>query len=136
VQFRRKSKPEIAINMAPLIDVIFLLVIFFAVSTTFLETSGLKLELPTSSSTAQRVAKEVTVILSEDGRLFVNDEEATAEDLAGRLQSELESSEDKVVVLRADTHAEHGDVVRIMDLIRAAGAESLTVAARSAPGGE
>ena len=54
MQFRKFSRQNVAINIAPLVDVVFLLVIFFAVSTTFLETAGLKLELPTSSSTAQR----------------------------------------------------------------------------------
>jgi len=67
MQFRRKSKAEISINLAPLIDVIFLLVIFFAVSTTFLETAGLQLELPESSSTAKREIEDITVFLSADG---------------------------------------------------------------------
>lgn len=131
MQFRRKSRAEIAINLAPLIDVIFLLVIFFAVSTTFLETGGLQLELPTSSSTAQREAQDVTVFLGADGTLSFEDEELTREQLAARLRAALEGTERKIVVLRADTRTEHGDVVAVMDLIREAGAESLTIAARS-----
>ena len=132
MQFRRKSKAEIAINLAPLIDVIFLLVIFFAVSTTFLETAGLQLELPESSSTAKREIEDITVFLGADGELSLGDETVDEEQLKERLRAAMDETDRKVVVLRADTHTEHGAVVEIMDLIRDSGAEALTVAARSA----
>jgi biopolymer transport protein ExbD/biopolymer transport protein TolR len=132
LQFRRKSRAEIAINLAPLIDVIFLLVIFFAVSTTFLDTAGLQLELPESSSTAKREAEDITVFLGADGELSFGDEQVDEEQLMERLRAAMKETDRKVVVLRADTHTEHGAVVKIMDLIRDSGAEGLTVAARSA----
>ena len=133
MQFQRSVAQQPTINMAPLVDVVFLLVIFFAVSTTFLETAGLELELPSSTSTAQREPKEITVFLEADGSVTLGDERLSPKDLGPRLRAELEEAERKIVVLRADTKTAHGDVVKIMDLIRDAGAEGLTVAARSAP---
>ena len=132
MQFRRKSRAEVAINMAPLIDVIFLLVIFFAVSTTFLETAGLNLELPTSTSTAQREPREITVLLAADGTLSYEGEETDQQRLTELLRQALEEAERKMVVLRADTSTPHGTVVEVMDLIRESGADGLTVAARTA----
>ena len=67
MQFRRSSTPPVTINIAPLVDVVFLLVIFFAVSTTFLETAGLELTLPASSSSAQSSPQEIKISLSSDG---------------------------------------------------------------------
>jgi biopolymer transport protein ExbD len=131
MRFRKSSRPAVAINIAPLVDVVFLLVIFFAVSTTFLETAGLKLELPTSSSTAQREPRELTVLLGSDGTLSFEGDTLSHDDLRGRLSEALEESDRKIVVLRADTSTAHGEVVRVMDLIRESGAEGLTVAARS-----
>ena len=131
MRFRRASSLKVSIDIAPLVDVVFLLVIFFAVSTTFLESSGLKLDLPTSSSTAERDARDLTVSLAADGRIEFEGSSVTAEELAGRLESALRERDDRVVVLRADTDATHGDVVRLMDLIRGAGAEALTVAAKA-----
>jgi biopolymer transport protein ExbD len=131
VRFRKASRPTVAINIAPLVDVIFLLVIFFAVSTTFLETAGLKLELPTSSSTAEREPRELTVLLSSEGTLSFEGDNLEHEELQQRLRSALDDTERKIVVLRADTNTPHGEVVRVMDLIRESGAEGLTVAARS-----
>lgn len=130
MQFRRPSKPGVGINIAPLVDVIFLLVIFFAVTTTFLESAGLQLELPESSSTAQRETKTLTVSLTAAGQLALDGETLEREALRERLRAALEEREQKFVLLRADTHAEHGEVVRVMDLIRESGAEGLTVDAR------
>ena len=131
MQFRRSGEQDVQINIAPLVDVVFLLVIFFAVSTTFLESAGLKLELPSSSSTAERETRTLTVSLSTDGVLFLGDEEVPRADLTESLRTQLEQTDDKVVILRADTHVEHGEVVRVMDLIRDAGAEGMTIDARA-----
>jgi biopolymer transport protein ExbD len=132
VQFGRVQRQKPEINIAPLVDVIFLLVIFFAVSTTFLENAGLRLELPTSSSTAEQEPKEITVLLAADGTLSFEDDFVDHEQLARRLEQTLQATERKIVVLRADTSTSHGEVVEIMDLIRSAGAQALTVAARAA----
>ena len=131
MQFRRSGQQDVQINIAPLVDVVFLLVIFFAVSTTFLESAGLKLELPASSSTAERETRTLTVSLTTDGVLYLADEEVTRADLTESLRTQLEQTDDKVVILRADTHVEHGEVVRVMDLIRDAGAEGMTIDARA-----
>ena len=104
--------------------------IFFAVSTTFLESSGLKLDLPRSSSTAEREARELTVGLASDGSLEFEGESVRPQDLEGLLREKLAERTRKVVVLRADQETPHREVVRVMDLIRTSGAEALTIAAR------
>ena len=118
--------------MAPLVDVVFLLVIFFAVSTTFLETAGLKLELPASSSTADQELKDLTVLLDSQGTILFDEEVVTLEELGPKLRAALTERQRKMVVLRADKETTHGDVVRLMDVIREAGAEGMVVAATAA----
>jgi len=131
VHFRRRQGLKVAIDIAPLVDVVFLLVIFFAVSTTFLETSGLKLDLPTSKSTAEREARGLSVSLAADGSLEFDGEVIQVERLPELLRAALEGRERKVVVLRADAATPHGRVVELMDVIKGAGAEALTIAARA-----
>ena len=131
MHFRRGSKLRVAIDIAPLVDVVFLLVIFFAVSTTFQDSAGLKLQLPTSSAAVDREPREITVVLDREGRLEFEGRLVTEDSLEGALTQALEGRESPLVVLRADKEASHGDVVRIMGLIRQAGAEGLTIAARS-----
>ena len=134
MQFQRPGKASPGINIAPLVDVIFLLVIFFAVSTTFLETAGLDLELPQSTSTAQRDSKEITVFLASDGTLMLGDDAVDRDQIVGLLREQLEQAENKEVALRADAKTSHGQVVEVMDLIREAGAEGLRVAAKAGAG--
>ena len=130
MQFRRTSSSPVVINIAPLVDVVFLLVIFFAVSTTFRDTAGLELTLPTSSSSAESSPQEITVGLSSDGRLFLEGEQIPESGLAADLRERLAAMDRKLVLLRADEETPHGTVVRIMDLAREAGATGLTIAAR------
>lgn len=130
MQFRRTSGTPVAINIAPLVDVVFLLVIFFAVSTTFLETAGLELTLPSSSSTAENAPREITVEVSKDALLYIDGSLVEEDRLAAELRERLEAQDEKLVLLRADERTPHGTVVRIMDLAREAGATGLTVAAR------
>jgi biopolymer transport protein ExbD len=132
VQFRRTGNSPVEINIAPLVDVVFLLVIFFAVSTTFLETAGLELTLPTSSSSADSAPQEITVAVSSDGRLSLDGEPLEEDSLASDLRERLDGMDKKLVLLRADEDTPHGTVVRIMDLAREAGATGLTIAARRA----
>ena len=134
MHFRRRAPTAPSINIAPLVDVVFLLVIFFAVSTTFLENAGLRLELPASSSTANQEPKEITVLLAADGSLSFEEEIVSREQLAERLERSLQETERKIVVLRADKSSKHGDVVQIIDVIRGAGAEALTIGARASSG--
>ena len=131
MQFRRGSKLRVAIDIAPLVDVVFLLVIFFAVSTTFQDSAGLKLQLPTSDAAVDREPRAVTVVLDREGRLEFEGRLMDEDSLEGELRAALVGRDNPLVVLRADKDASHGDVVRIMGLIRKAGAEGLTIAARS-----
>ena len=130
MQFRRTSSPPVTINIAPLVDVVFLLLIFFAVSTTFLETAGLELTLPASSSSAESSPREVTIELSKDGLLHLEGTLIPEDRLAPELLERFATKDEKLVLLRADTQTPHGTVVRIMDLARGAGATGLTIAAR------
>lgn len=131
MNFRRRQPRRVGIDIAPLVDVVFLLVIFFAVSTTFLETSGMKLDLPSSSSTAERESREVSVALSAEGQIEFDGRVVAREDLGALLKSALAGRDSKVVVLRADSRTPHGQVVALMDVIRGAGADALTIATRS-----
>jgi biopolymer transport protein ExbD len=130
VQFNRSERSSVEINLAPLVDVIFLLVIFFAVSTTFLDSSGLNLDLPSSSSTTETAPTDLTVLLSADGRMSFEGEIVDSDELDQILREALGKTTDKTVILRADTHTEHGAVVTLMDLIRDAGATGLMVDAQ------
>jgi biopolymer transport protein ExbD len=116
-----KAPKRIAINITPLIDVLFILIIFFTVSSTFLEQPGIKLKLPEAESGQAHAAQKIIVYVDEDENIFLNDDPMTLENLAKSVEVLLSAQSDKSVVLRADTKVSHGIVVNIMDLLRKKG---------------
>ena len=128
MQFREKTKKRVIINITSLIDVLFLLLIFFIVSSTFLEQPGMKLDLPKTSHTEAVRMEGYTLFILTDGTLFLNEEEVTLENLAGRLDEIAPQLGDRGLILKADETVKYGLVVEIMDYVKQAGIEKLVVA--------
>lgn len=117
---------SLGIDLTPLIDVVFLLLIFFMVTTTFTASSAIPIDLPSASSESSS-AKDLTltVSISRQGQIALNGEVLSLEQLQKRLEAE---AKDAVLVLRADKEASHGSVVAIMDSAQQAGIASIAVA--------
>ncbi len=122
---RRKA----LINVTSLIDVVFLLLIFFVVTSTFLERPGIDLTLPQAGSGETEIPG-VTVRIVADGQVFVGSQAVPLEELAGILEARLREEGTTDVTLEADRSVPHGRVVAAMDAARQAGARGLVVATR------
>lgn len=115
--------------MAPMVDVVFLLIIFFMVSTTFITyETGLPVDLPQAQTAQIEAADLPTVTITSDGAIFLGGAPITEEVLVGSLRLVLNDNPSGVVVLRADQVVPHGLTVRVMDLIRQAGAQRIAIA--------
>lgn len=125
------SRRKVSINVTSLIDVVFLLLIFFVVTSTFLERPGLDLSLPEASSAEVAAQKEVTVQIEEGGGIVVDGEAVDDRSgLVALIEARLEQSEKRRVVLEADERVSHGNVVEVMDAARQAGASGIVIATR------
>jgi biopolymer transport protein ExbD len=122
-----KPPKKVVLSLTPLIDVLFILIIFFTVSSTFLEQPGIELKLPDAESSETHTTQKVVIYINNDGALFVNDQAVTMENLSGQVASLLEETEDKSVVLRADEQVPHGTIIRLMDLCRRDGIYKIVV---------
>lgn len=118
------------IDIHPLIDVVFLLLIFFMVTTTFSERPGMKLELPASETADDQPMRELTVVLTYDQRVFFQGREIELTNLSNLLEKALEESSEKMVIISADQRVEYGKVVAVMDIAKKSGATGLTIATR------
>jgi biopolymer transport protein ExbD len=109
------------INIASLVDVLFLLLIFFMVTSAFVEQPNIKLELPaTRHSEVSKIDKTVLTI-SRDGQLFLQDRPVDKINLEKELRRIILDTGDEVLVLKADKMVPYGDVVDIMDDAKGAG---------------
>lgn len=127
--FARRKREEPRVDLTPMVDVVFLLLIFFMISTTFVETPGISVQLPESSSQRDiRVPEEVKVQLSREGDIFIGEERLSLDGLRLRLVGYGAKAREMNFALYADREARHGRVVQVMDLAREAGFGKLAIA--------
>ncbi|MBE0576971.1 MAG: biopolymer transporter ExbD [Desulfuromonadales bacterium] len=129
MSFRRKPGEEPRIDLTPMVDVVFLLLIFFMISTTFVETPGISVKLPEASSqTIDREPKEIKIYLSREGDIFHRDQKISLEGFKALLAEHQSDAAQTTVLLLADQESRHGKVVTLMDLARDAGFVKLAIA--------
>ena len=127
-----RSDERVDVNLTPLIDVVFLLLIFFMVSTTFDRHAKLKVELPEASArTEQQLEEPVVLSIDAKGNYFINDRQVVntqLETLKIALQKTVADKKDVSLVLRADAKTPHQSVVRAMDAASQLGLTRLSIA--------
>ena len=142
MKFRRKPRETVDINLASLIDVVFILLLFFVVTTTFTRETQLRVDLPQAVSGApsdDQNAKQLDVAISADGVFSVNNQILPKNDLATlmeALQKESEGDTTLALSISADGKARHQDVNTAMDAAGKLGFSHLrmtTVEAQAAP---
>jgi biopolymer transport protein ExbD len=128
MQLLNRKKRKVAINITSLIDVVLLLLIFFMLTTSFVEQPGIKLDLPKADSAEGVKSQELEVSISADGSIYLNGEITNLDELAKKIETLLVEIEEKSLVLKADKNALHGTVVKIMDIARQEGLQKIIIA--------
>jgi biopolymer transport protein ExbD len=128
----RKSKKKARIEIIPMIDTMFFLLIFFMVATLSMTFQrGLPVNLPHAASARDEIKQVITLTLTKEGKLFFDKEElASPADAALRLTARARTEPQLSVVINADRAVEHGRVVDLMDAVRQAGVTRIAVAVR------
>jgi biopolymer transport protein ExbD len=124
----RRKKPGINLNIAPLIDIIFLLLIFFMLSAHFITDAGIKVTLPQSSAAKACGSDNIVIAITKDNRLYLNEREVSLESLPEELGGVLKSDLSRVII-KADEKVGLGLAVKVMDIAEQADAESLVISA-------
>jgi biopolymer transport protein ExbD len=123
---RRTAIKKGQLDIAPLIDVMFLLLIFFMLTSNFVVQPGIKVSLPKAISSEVIRRENLVVTLTGQDLMFLNDEPVTIQELTARIRDAAQES--KTVLLKADTGASLGRVVEIWDLCREAGVPQINIA--------
>jgi biopolymer transport protein ExbD len=121
MNFRTKTNNNKGIgstlDITPIVDVVFNLLIFFALSLNFAAASrGIDVKLPSASSAKTIKSDQVTVNLTKEGSTFLNDKKITLQQLGPKLKEMVDKK--SLVIIRADNDVEHGRVVKVMDIIK------------------
>lgn len=128
MRFRKAKHKRVQINITPLIDVLFLLLIFFMLSTTFDQYAGLKLELPQASAKEVTRTESLEVLIDAQGRIYIDQEKIPILKLEEELQKKFQKEKYRRMLIRADRNVSHGYVVEVMDVARKVGFRELGIA--------
>jgi len=137
MQHRTKEEPNV--DMTSLIDVVFLLLLFFMVSTTFERQALMKVELPEASAVEDRaeIPKGLELVIDSEGHMYLNDQrliDSEPRTIRAAMQQEAGESRDLPLVLRADRQTPHHYVVTAMDVAAQLGFRNLSIATDRADG--
>ncbi|MEA3485095.1 MAG: biopolymer transporter ExbD [Candidatus Aerophobetes bacterium] len=124
---RPRTRKEAAFDLTPLIDVVFLLLIFFMLTTAFITISeGIRVNLPTTTTRQERMERRITISITRDNQIYLGKRRVKKEDLVTLLRKELKEK-GGLVLINADKNTLHGKVVKVMDLAKQAGASKLGI---------
>lgn len=126
MEITRARKSKISIELAPLIDVVFQLLIFFMLASTFAKPA-IELTLPKAKTQDQQIQEKVVISISKDERLTINGFDVTLESFIDNLKLHLDESHNTAVHVRGDKSVPYGTFVRIVDLARQAGADHVNL---------
>ena len=129
MRFKRSTKAKDGIDLTPLIDVVFLLLIFFMISTTFVANPGIKVKLPEASTKPITQKPEtIEVTLTKEHRLYLNGQEVDSKNLASSLKQLQHGKTVSPLLIRADGQVRHAMVVYVMDQAHSVGITQLSIA--------
>jgi len=126
----KKKKPfyQIQVPLTSLIDIVFLLLVYFLLTTNFMVDEGIKIKLPQAQAAAPQTQREITVYVDKEGRSFLINQEMSLDVLFKRLKEMIGEQKDRLVVIKADRSVILNKVVKVMDVAKSAGAGRLCLA--------
>lgn len=132
---RRANKQNLELNMAPLIDMVFILLIFFLVTTSFVKETGVDVSRPTASTAVSKTKTTILIGVTRENTIHLDKREIDIRSLRANVERALAENIEGSVVIVADKDSLTGIVIRVMDACKLAGAKNVSIAA-SLPRGE
>lgn len=131
MNFSQEQEGEIGLSLTSLIDVIFLLLIFFMVTTTLIDpTKKLELQLPEAKAASPETKAPVTIEMNRTGQIALNGDNVSTATLESRLQALGAQAKKKTAIVRADRQLDYGKVVEVLGICRASGFTDIAIAVK------
>ena len=127
---RRRSSGPIELNMGPLMDLVFLLLIFFIVTTTFVKETGIEVHRPSAKTAAKQEKSTILIGVSKEGTIYMENRVIDIRAVRAHVEKLLAENPEAGVILVADKKSETGIIVNVIDQCRLAGAKGVSVAAK------
>lgn len=116
MELKRRNRVSAEFSMASMTDIIFLLLIFFMITSSAIAQSSIEVELPEASTVSASAQDPTTVTINDSGLYYINDKEILKEELEQHLVNVLKGTSNPTFTIRADQNTKHGDVVYVMEI--------------------
>lgn len=133
---RKREEDNAEIDLTPMLDVTFIMLIFFIVTTSFVKESGLDLNRPSASTAKKKERASILIGISQSGEIWIQKRRIDIRSVRANVERLHAESPEGTVVIQADKLSETGILVQVMDQVRLAGVESISVAASPIVTGE
>ncbi len=124
---RRKSGSEV--NLTPMLDVVFIMLIFFIVTASFVKESGIEISRPGASTAVRKEKGNILIAISANDQIWMNRRQVDPRALRANIERAHAENPQGAVIIQADKEAKTGLLVKVMDAARAAGVKSISLAA-------
>jgi len=128
-RFRKSQNEEASIELMPLLDVVFILLIFFIVTTSFVKESGIDVLKPTAKTATKKDKASIFVAIKDNGDIWIQKRKIDVHSVRANIEKLHAESPEGHVVIQADTRSKTGILIQVMDQIRAANVENISIAA-------
>jgi biopolymer transport protein ExbD len=128
VHRKKRNRTQVQVPLTSLIDIVFLLLIYFLLTTNFLVEEGIKVKLPQAKASSPQTEEVITVYVDEKGRAYLREREVPLNELLDQLREMIGTDRNRLVVVRADRSVILNHAVKVMDIAKAAGAGRLSLA--------
>ncbi|MCG8549486.1 MAG: biopolymer transporter ExbD [Desulfobacterales bacterium] len=132
---RRAAKKSLELNIAPLIDMVFILLIFFLVTTSFVKETGVDISRPTAGTAVAKTKSAILIGITRDNTIHLDRREMDVRAVRSGVERAMVENPEASVVIVADKDSRTGLVISVMDACKLAGAENVALAARLPEGG-
>ncbi|MFP4152028.1 MAG: ExbD/TolR family protein [Alkalispirochaeta sp.] len=131
--FQRRLQPMVNVDLVPMIDVVFQLVVFFMLSSTLITRTGLNLDLPEAAGAQESVTTSVVLVVESREAITLGDETYTLAELEVILGERREEYEGRAISIEADTGLDYGTMVAVLDVLRRNGFRGANLVAEQVP---
>ncbi|RUO78058.1 ExbD/TolR family protein [Idiomarina seosinensis] len=128
---RNREEEDAAIDMTPMLDIVFIMLIFFIVTTSFVKEAGIQVNKPEANQANKEPSANIFIAIRDTGEVWMDKRQVDVKRVAANLERMLAEQPTDLVVIQADKEAEHGRVVEVMDQIKEAGIDKISIAAEN-----
>jgi len=124
----RVEGEEAAIDMTPMLDIVFIMLIFFIVTTVFVKEAGIEVNKPGASEAVMPKNANIFIAITDKGAVWMDKREIDIDSVRANLERLMAEQPSDVLIIQADENAEHGVVMQVMDQIKSAGIDRISIA--------